>query len=88
GYRISAVYVHPLFARQGIGTRLLAALEQTAITYNIKTLKVAASVTARSFYQRNGYRVMGESYLIAGNGLPIRYINMKKRLLPIFSKVF
>ena len=88
GCRISAVYVHPQFARQGIGTQLLAALEQTAITHNIKTLKVAASLTARSFYQRNGYRVMGESYLVAGNGLRVKYINMKKRLLPVLSKVF
>ena len=82
GCRISAVYVHPQFARQRIGSRLLAKLEQVAISNNRQTLRVAASLTARPFYQRNGYRVMGESYLVAEAGLQIPYIDMKKYLLP------
>lgn len=81
GHRISAAYVHPQFVRQGIGRRLLRALEQIAIAHNIRTLRVAASLTARPFYQTHGYQVIGESYLAAGKGLRVRYIDMKKRLM-------
>lgn len=80
--RISAVYVHPQFSRQGIGTQLLKAIEAVAITRKFKNLSVAASLNARPFYQANGYRVLGESYLIADQHLPIPYVNMKKRMMP------
>ena len=81
GRRISAVYVHPQFVRQGIGSRLLAGLEQIAVTHNIRTLRVAASLTAQPFYRANGYQVLGESYLGIDKGLRVRYIDMKKHLL-------
>ncbi len=80
--RISAIYVHPQFVRQGIGSQLLQALETRALNYKFLILKVAASLTARSFYQRHGYRVIGRSYLLAGRSLRIPYLNMKKHLLP------
>ena len=80
GRRISAVYVHPQYVRQGIGSRLLAALERIAATQNIRTLRVAASLTAHPFYQANGYQVIGDSYLGVHKGLRVRYIDMKKRL--------
>ncbi|NJN01776.1 MAG: GNAT family N-acetyltransferase [Leptolyngbyaceae cyanobacterium RM1_1_2] len=80
GRCVSAVYVHPQFVRQGIGTHLLAALEQIATTYQIKTLRVAASLTAQPFYQANDYQVLGESDLITEKGLQIRYVEMKKAL--------
>lgn len=81
GSRITALYVHPQFARRGIGTQLLNAVERMALTRQIKILRVAASLTARPFYQANGYRVGSESYLVADRGLWIPYINMKKYLL-------
>ena len=82
GRRISAIYVHPQFVRQGIGSRLLTGLERIAATQKIRTLRVAASLTAKPFYQANGYQVLGESYLGVDKGLRVRYIDMKKRLLP------
>lgn len=81
GRRISALYVHPRYVRQGIGSRLLAALEQRAVTQNIRTLRVAASLTAHPFYQANGYQVLGESFLGVDKGLRVRYIDMKNHLL-------
>ena len=83
GRRISALYVHPQFIRQGIGSRLLASLEQIAVSQNIRTIRVAASLTAYPFYQANGYQVLGESDLGVDKGLRVRYIDMKKRLLRI-----
>ncbi|MDJ0692667.1 MAG: GNAT family N-acetyltransferase [Xenococcaceae cyanobacterium MO_188.B32] len=81
GSRISAIYVHPQFIRQGIGSQLLRALETQAIHSQFRTLKVAASLTARPFYQCHGYQLIGRSFLLAKD-LPIPYLKMKKQLLP------
>ena len=83
GRRISAVYVHPQRVRQRIGGRLLAAIERIAVIHNIRTLRVAASLTARPFYQANGYQVLGESYIRVDKDLRIRCIDMKKQLFSI-----
>jgi GNAT superfamily N-acetyltransferase len=55
GDRITAVFVHPHYARQKIATRLLWTLEQIAIDRYLSTLKVASSLNARSFYLSCGY---------------------------------
>jgi putative acetyltransferase len=81
GQRISAVYVHPQFTRQGIGTQLLKVIENVAITRQFQTLSVAASLNAQPFYQANGYRILGESYLVADQNLQIPYIKMKRNLI-------
>ena len=82
GHRISAVYVHPQFAHQGIGSRLLHTLEHIAVRRNIRRLSVAASLTAQPFYLKHGYSVLGESALEADDGFRIRCINMQKSLTP------
>ena len=86
GSRISAIYVHPQFIRQGIGSQLLRALETQAIQSQFSTLQVAASLTARPFYQCHGYQIIGRSFLFAQN-FPIPYLKMKKNLLPSLHQV-
>ena len=81
GSRISAIYVHPQFIRQGIGSQLLRGLETQAIQSQFPTLKVAASLTARPFYQCHGYQIIARSFLCPQN-LPIPYLKMKKHLRP------
>ncbi|MFE4105884.1 GNAT family N-acetyltransferase [Almyronema epifaneia] len=80
GSHVSALYVHPHYARQGIGSRLLKALEKIAVNHKVKALGVAASLTARPFYQANGYQVLGTSYITTELGLRIQYIEMRKHL--------
>jgi putative acetyltransferase len=86
GSAISAMYVHPQLARQGIGSQLLQALEQRAIVRHIQTLRGAASLTARPFYQANGYQVTGTSSLATegrkqSQRRPIQVVKMQKHLL-------
>lgn len=82
GNRISAVYVHPLYIRQGIGTRLLRAVEQSASSRSIKTLNITASLTARPFYQASGYQMVDNSHLVSKEGLLIPCIEMRGHLAP------
>ena len=80
--RISAIYVHPQFIRQGIGSQLLRAIETKAINSKFRTLEVSASFTAQSFYHSHGYQVIGRSLILARRNLPIPCLYMKKLLLP------
>jgi putative acetyltransferase len=81
GHRISAVYVHPLYVRRGIGSRLLQTLEGSALSRNTRTLKVTASLTACCFYQARGYQILNESYLVMKEGMQIRCIEMMRQLI-------
>jgi GNAT superfamily N-acetyltransferase len=54
--QIGAVYVHPNWVQQGIGTRLLDAVEQAALQRGIQKLWVMSSLTAVPFYQTQNYQ--------------------------------
>ena len=56
GY-MDRLYVHKDFQRQGVATALCEALEQAAGTAAIRT---HASLTARGFFEKRGYRLVRE----------------------------
>lgn len=56
--RVSAGYVHPHYVRQGVGTRLLGAVEGEAVAQNIEKLSVMASITARPFIRLVATRLL------------------------------
>jgi putative acetyltransferase len=55
---VERVYVSPLYARRGIGTRLLMELETVARKLGVAKLCVDASLNAVPFYQSAGYVVV------------------------------
>jgi predicted GNAT family N-acyltransferase len=60
----------------GIGTQVLAALEQEGAKHGIQLFKLSAQLTARAFYERNGYTAVGDVYDEVG----IPHIAMEKRI--------
>jgi putative acetyltransferase len=52
---IEMLYVHPDFARQGVGAMLLDALEKLAAARGTITLGVEASDAARDFFAKRGF---------------------------------
>ena len=52
---IEAIYVHPLQSRQGLGLKMLRALEAIAASNEIRELVLEASLNAVEFYQHAGY---------------------------------
>jgi putative acetyltransferase len=52
---LDMLYVHPYFARQGVGTALVDALERLAKSRGAKAITVDASDTAEEFFERRGY---------------------------------
>ena len=60
GDRLEGLYTDPDFARQGIGTELLAKLEALMRARGIGRIDAEASANAEGFYLRRGYAPAGE----------------------------
>ena len=83
--QISAVFVHPEFARQGIGAKLLAALETQACHHNCRLLGVMSSLAAVEFYQAQGYQVTHKCGFWTLDRVWIPCMHLEKRLVPLTS---
>ncbi|HTU50900.1 MAG TPA: GNAT family N-acetyltransferase [Acidobacteriaceae bacterium] len=55
--KIRAIFVHPRWARRGIGSFLLKAAEEAAIAAGFTRLEMGATLTGVPVYLRRGYRV-------------------------------
>jgi GNAT superfamily N-acetyltransferase len=53
--RIRAFFVHPHWARRGIGTMLLAACEKAALEHGFRRFEAVATLTGVNFFAARGY---------------------------------
>jgi putative acetyltransferase len=58
---VRAVYVDPRYIRRGIGTRLLATVEDEALARGARVLRLEASLNAVAFYSLRGYKECGRA---------------------------
>lgn len=58
---VQAVYVHPEFTRQGIGSAILERLENLAVESGIETLELQSSLNAVEFYDVHGFSQVREN---------------------------
>ena len=79
---IDCLYVHPDFARQGIGSLLLQQVLNQALIARIPTLTVDASLTARPLFEKAGFHVVQENRH-PRNGVELINYRMEKRLFPV-----
>jgi GNAT superfamily N-acetyltransferase len=70
--RIRAFFVHPSFARQGVGRRLLKASEDAAFQAGFRRIEITATLAGVRLYLAFGYEVVRryEIPLPNGAGLP------------------
>src|SRR5262249_31014274 len=73
------LYVHADHQACGVGRALLAALEAEAGQCGISRMFTEASITARPFFERHGYRVLQEQVVVCRS---VEFVNyrMEKRL--------
>jgi GNAT superfamily N-acetyltransferase len=76
GAELATFFVLPEYQGQGIGTRLLAAIEELARTQGLTRLTVDASITGAAFYARMGYLRTG----VERAGTAGMQIGMEKQL--------
>ncbi|WP_323174002.1 GNAT family N-acetyltransferase [Natrialba sp. PRR66] len=56
---VTAVYVHPSVAREGVGSRIYESLERRAGERGVTALELTASQNAVAFYRSHGYERIG-----------------------------
>lgn len=77
---VSAVYVHPDYARDGVGSALLSRLESQARDAGIGSLTLHASLNAVPFYEERGYeRVETVEHRVAG-GVELACVEMVRNI--------
>ncbi len=79
---LRAIYVHPDFGREGVGSRILAALEDLARQHRLAELTMDASLNAEAFYLRHGFAVVERGEHTLTTGARMRCVKMRKALLP------
>jgi putative acetyltransferase len=79
--RIASVFVHPMFARLGIGGRLLAEVEMRACQSGFDQLGASATINAVPFFERYGYAEASRGVKAFGPEcwLPVAFL--RKRVL-------
>lgn len=76
--KIERMAVDPTLRRTGIGARLVAAAERTAVARGCEDLVLHAQLQSREFYSACGYEAEGEAFLEEG----IPHVLMRRRVGP------
>ncbi|WP_066077881.1 GNAT family N-acetyltransferase [Bergeriella denitrificans] len=78
--QLDALYVHPLFHNQGLGTALLRRAEALAASKGLCFLKLYASLNSIPFYHLNGYESLCEAVLPLNQDVKVKCELMRKYL--------
>ena len=78
--RIRAMYTHPEWTRQGLGTLLLDLGENAARDAGFRTIELGSTVPGEPLYLARGYRELSREIQIAANGSDNTIIHMSKDL--------
>ena len=79
---LRAIYVHPDFGREGVGSQILSALEELARQHGLDELAMDASLNAEEFYLIHGFAVVERGEHTLTTGTRMRCVKMRKALLP------
>lgn len=79
---VMGLYIHKKHTGKGIGTKLLKKIEREVYARGKRTLKCISTVTARSFYEKNGFRLVKKA-IHKIQDQKLRVFEMKKRLIKI-----
>lgn len=76
--KIRAIFVHPRWARHGIGSLLLQAAEDAAIAAGFRRLEMGATLTGVPVYLRRGYSVTERMTVPLEEGITLPVVRMEK----------
>jgi GNAT superfamily N-acetyltransferase len=76
--KIRAFFIHPDWARRGIGSMILDACETAARTAGFTRLEMGATLTGVPFYQARGYVAMEQLEVPLENGASMPIVRMGK----------
>ena len=79
--RIRAFFVHPNWARQGIGQSILYCCEAAAIKAGFSKAELVATLTGEALYAKFGYAVVERYEAPMREGLTLPVVRMTKQLI-------
>ncbi len=76
--KIRAFFVHPDYARRGIGSLILQACETAAIAAGFRRLEMGATLSGVAFYRARGYSEVENQNVPLENGEMLPIVRMSK----------
>ena len=78
--RIRAFFVHPDWARRGLGRRLLKACETAALAYGFRQAELVATLAGEPLYRAGGYEEVARDEIPLSDGLSLQVVKMSRQL--------
>jgi GNAT superfamily N-acetyltransferase len=76
--KIRAFFVHPDWARRGIGSKILTACESAAIEAGFGSFELGATLTGEQLFRAKGYEAVDRIEVPLANGASLPVIRMSK----------
>ncbi len=76
--KIRAIFVHPEWARRGIGSLILKHCEDAAVTAGFRSFEMGSTLTGVPLYSRKGYREIERIAVPLPNGETVAVVRMRK----------
>jgi len=76
--KVRAIFVHPKFARMGLGSLILATAEGAAVAQGFSRFEMGSTLTGVTLYTLKGYREMSRVMVPVGCGEEIEVVRMVK----------
>ena len=77
---IEGLYVHPRWARRGVGSALLLRAEAAILAAGGRVVRLSASLIGQPLYEKHGYRIVGSRQHRTRMGLIVLVREMEKDL--------
>lgn len=78
--KIRAIFVHPAYARRGLGARILAHCEAAAQAAGFTRFEMGSTLTGAPLYSLKGYVKYGRSSIALPHSEPLEIILMHKQI--------
>ena len=78
--KIRAIFVHPGWARRGLGSLILGHVEREAEAAGFRRLEMGSTLMGVPLYSMRGYREMERMRLVLPNGESLEVVKMVKKL--------
>lgn len=76
--RIRAIFIHPAYARQGLGSLVLAHVEAEAVSAGFRRFEMGSTLTGVPLYRLRGYTEVGRINVPLANGESVPVVKMVK----------
>lgn len=76
--RVRAMFVHPEFARRGVGRHLVADIESAILEAGHDEIRIDATLGGVPLYERCGYKRLGQTLAVLPDGSRMRFVCLHK----------